>query len=199
VPLQVLVAPPRPPELPVAVPPPMVGEAPVKTGPHLRNDAHLANWTDEFIRIMKDAWVKLGKVIQSIEDRLLALEMRVADTYTYGQKGVITLAVPIEEGGPIPLTILALPLRVVRDEVLLEVVATCEVAGATGGTTFKVQHGPSAAAMADVTTLTLNTGALLAQITLPTPRPMKRNDVLRVIVTAVSLEAADFVVQVRCR
>jgi hypothetical protein len=176
----------------VAVPPPVAGQLPTTTGPHLRNDAHLANWTDDFIRVMKDAWVKLNQLLGVIEDRLLALEQRIADTYTYGQKGALTLAV---DG---PLTFLALPLRVVRDEELVELVATCETAATDTSTVLAVQHG-TGGVFQTVRTLTLNTGATLVEFKLPTPRKMLRNDVLRVVINAVSLDGKDFVVQVRCR
>jgi len=193
--LPALVLPPRPPELPT-VPPPVTADKPPD---FKRNDAFLSRWIEDFERVIKDGWIKLTSLLQSFDDRIVALEKRIADTYTYGQKGVITLATPPEEGGPTPLTFLALPLRVVRDEELVEVVATCEIPAATTPTTFTIQHGPHKDAMANVTSLTLGVGVPLAQITLATPRKMKRNDVLRVLVAEASLEAADFIVQVRCR
>lgn len=188
-----LTIPPRPPELP-AVPPPATTEPAVTKGPHLRNDAFLSRWVEDFERVVKDAWFSLSKVIAALdarvtglETRVTNLEQRVSDTYTWGQKGTPT----IDEDADV--TLLALPLRVVRDEEIVECTATSEVP--EGAVTFVVQHNE-----VDVVTLTLDSVPFVA-VPLPPDAPHKvlKDDRLRVVIASVDGDIADVVVQARCR
>jgi hypothetical protein len=197
-----LVPPPRPPELPVAVPPPLAGQTPQTPGPHVRNDAFLSQWIDDLERVLKDAWIKLNSVLKGFDERITILETRVADTYTFGQKGILTVVEdPLDPGAP---TILALPLRVVRNEEIVELVVACEKASTADETTLQVQH---AVGNADFTAvglpLTMGPGMKLAErlftVAPRTPRKILRNDRLRVVIQVASLDAADIVAQVRCR
>lgn len=187
-----LTLPPRPPELPAVPPPKGQGD------PFLRNDAFLAVWIDEFERVIKDAWFLLRTLVEGIEARITVLETRIADTYTYGQKGALALAAPPEEGEPVSLSLLALPLRVVRDEEILELTAACETPSEDTTTVLTVQHIVDTVSTT-VGTLTLGTGITFVPLVLPAPKKVKKNEVLRVEITEASETAADFVVQIRCR
>ena len=181
-----LVIPPRPPELP-SVPPPSTTEPVELKGPHLRNDAFLSRWIEDFERVVKDAWFSLSKLITTIDTRIVVLETRVSDTYTWGQKGVPSIDTDA------PVTLLALPLRVVRDEEIVECTAASEVP--EGAVTFIVQHNE-----VDLVTLTLDHVPFVAvPFPLDAPHKVLKDDKLRVVIASVDADIADVVVQVRCR
>ena len=69
---------------------------------------------------MKDAWARLGTLVSVISGRIEVLEKRVSDTYTWGS-GSITVD-----------KVIALPLRVVRSEVLVEFTIAAETASTSG-------------------------------------------------------------------
>jgi hypothetical protein len=226
----VLNLPPKPQELPSTPPPSSsarVREEAEKTGSPLgkllvdgysRGDAHLTGWVDEEQRVLKEGWQDLQTLVSALDARILALETRVADTYTWGQKGELTVEEPVEGEAPEP-TLLALPLRIVRKEEILECTAAAEKPGAGG--VLLVQHQASGPIVAeppvtpradevvwtDVATLTLDAGMKFVAVTLPEPFTMAKDDTLRVVIAAVG-EApadvedgvlADVVVQARCR
>lgn len=182
-PLPVLVVPPRPSELPASLPPP----ADEQQKPFLRNDALSANWVEQFERAMKDAWIALNKVVVSLETRVSALEQRIADTYTYGQRG----GLQVLEDDP---NWIGLPLRVVRNELLLECVGTLQTAPTDGTVTVEIRHNAAV-----VTVLDLAVGATFVSVALPAPRGLLKNDTLTAVLTAGDPTAADVVVQLRCR
>jgi hypothetical protein len=188
-----LVLPPRPPELPVSIPPPLPGQTPQTPGPHLRNDAFLSKWIDDLERVIKDNWIKLNALLQTFHDRITALERRIADTYTWGQKGPLAVSVPTDPEAPVEVSLLALPLRAVRDEEIVEIVVACEKAPELGATTLMVQVNEG-----NVRQVSLNVGVKLAEWVFPVPVKIKRNDALRVLIQAPG-DAADVVVQARCR
>jgi hypothetical protein len=194
--------------------------------PHDRNDAFLSNWVEDFERVVKDAWTKLGVLLGEIDKRVTALENRVSDTYTWGQKGELTVEEPEEGEEPEP-TLLALPLRIVRKEEILECTAAAEKPGAGG--VLIVQHQasgpivveppveppvtpradevPDEVPWTDVATLALDAEMKFLAVTLTTPFKMAKDDTLRVVIAEVG-EApeddedgalADVVVQARCR
>jgi hypothetical protein len=221
--------PPKPQELPSTPPPSSsarVREEAEKTGNPLgkllvdgynRGDAHLTGWVDEEQRVLKEAWQDLQTLVASLDARILVLETRIADTYTWGQKGTLT----VEEGEPgesVPVTLLALPLRIVRDEEIVECTAAAEVPGLGG--VLLVQHqasGPTETPpiradevpWTDVATLTIEAEMKFVAVTLPEPFKMKKDDTLRVVIAEVVSparavgeepeELADVVVQARCR
>jgi hypothetical protein len=225
----VLNLPPRPQELPSTPPPSSsarVREEAEKTGSPLgkllvdgytRGDAHLTGWLDEEQRILKEGWQDLQTLVSALDARLLALETRIADTYTWGQKGTLTIEEG-EPGEPTPVSLLALSLRIVRDEEIVECTAAAEVPGLGG--VLLVQHQASGAPATpptradeipwtDVATLTLDAGMRFVAVTLPEPFTMKKDDTLRVVIAEVTSpvraigeepeELADVVVQARCR
>ena len=200
-----LVVPPRPPELPAVAPPKGQGE------PFLRNDAHLSNWIDELERVLMDAWRTLKSLLEGIDQRITRLETRVADTYTWGQKGTLTIE-EAEEGEEAEVTLLALPLRIVRAEEILECTAATEVPGRGG--TLLVQHQASGPDVPDeilpparhrlprppspprrapreevswttVTTLTLSEGSPFVAVAVSPPFKLKKDDALRVVIAEV--------------
>jgi hypothetical protein len=203
-PFPTLAPPPRPPELPtVPVPPtrPVVkaeevfprGQAPPlqkfieqtdrfvdETG--LRRDAFLSKWLDEFIRVMKDAWVRLSTVFTELESRVSTLETRIADTYTWGQKGHPTADEPI-----------ALPLRVVRDEELVEMTIAADHEDSRGGITIDLTRNGD----------TILSGRLggddIAVIEADPGTKLDKNDILAAIARDVDDTATGIVVQARCR
>jgi hypothetical protein len=228
----VLNLPPRPQELPSTPPPASsarVREEAEKTGSPLgkllvdgysRGDAHLTGWVDEEQRVLKEGWQDLQTLVAALDARILALETRVADTYTWGQKGTLTVEEG-EPGEPVPVTLLALPLRIVRDEEMLECTAAAEVPGLGG--VLLVQHQASGEIVTpptpptradeivwtDVATLTIEAEMKFVSVILPEPFKMKKDDTLRVVIAEV-VEAAptigeepeelsDVVVQARCR
>lgn len=174
----VLVIPPRPPELP-AVPPPPTTEPVVKTGPHLRNDAFLSRWLEDFERVIKDAWLLLGTLLAQIDARLVYLETRVADTYTWGQRGTLT----DEER-------IALPLRVVRKEKVVELTVAAEVPSTSGSVSIEFRVNGAAAV-----TLQLPSGAPFVAV--PFIRELAVNDKIEAF-TKNPGNAEDVVVQARC-
>jgi hypothetical protein len=221
--------PPRPQELPTTPPPSSsarVREEAEKTGNPLgkmlvdgynRGDAHLTGWVDEEQRVLKEAWQDLQTLVAALDARILVLETRIADTYTWGQKGTLTIEEG-EPGEPAPVSLLALPLRIVRDEEIVECTAAAEVPGLGG--VLLVQHqasGPTETPptradevpWTDVATLTLDAEMRFVAVTLPEPFKMKKDDTLRVVIAEVASparaigeepeELADVVVQARCR
>ena len=145
--------------------------------------------------------------------RVVELENRISDTYTWGQKGTLTVE-EAEEGEAPVVTLLALPLRVVRKEEVLECTAAAEVPGAGG--VLIVQHQASgqdaptppatpkrrlpstpavpvarAAPQADdlpwttVATVTIGAGVKFVSVTLATPLQLKKDDTLRVVISEV--------------
>jgi hypothetical protein len=194
-----------------------------------RNDAFLSTWVEDFERVVTDAWTKLGVLlagldtrITALEERVTALEERVSDTYTWGQKGELAVEEPVEGEEPEP-TLLALPLRIVRKEEVLECTAAAEQPGAGG--VLIVQHQASGPIVAeppvtppvtsradavpwtDVATLTLDAEMKFVSVPLDTPFKMAKDDTLRVVIVEIG-EApedaedgvlADVVVQCRCR
>jgi hypothetical protein len=186
--------------------------------PYDRNDAHLSKWIEDFERVVKDSWTKLGVLLNEVDKRVTVLEERVSDTYTWGQKGELTVEEPVEGEEPEP-TLLALPLRIVRKEEVLECTAAAEKPGAGG--VLIVQHQASGPIVAeppvtsradevpwtDVATLTLDAEMKFLSVPLTTPFKMAKDDTLRVVIAEVG-EAeedaedgalADVVVQARCR
>jgi len=180
VPIPVLVLPPRPPELPTAPPPVKPGEPPSP----LRNDALLSNWIEDIERVLKDAWLKLQQAFAALEARVLVLEQRIADTYTFGQRGALTL-IPDDPNW------VALPLRVVRDEEVLEVTAAAENPD-TSATVDIQRNGAS------LYTLTID-GPFVSYL-FPTPIKVVKNDKLAVVLLDDGGGGcANVVVQIRCR
>jgi hypothetical protein len=167
-------------------------------GPHLRNDAYLANWLEAFERVIQDAWLKLNALITAINKRIEDLEGRISDTYTWGQKGTLTIEEG-EEGEEAPVSLLALPLRVVRDEELVECTAAAEVSPVADAIVLIVEYLAADAEPVEAATLTLDVGMDFVAVTLEPPLKLKKNDKLRVVIAAVDEEGADVVAQVRCR
>jgi hypothetical protein len=184
---------------------------------YTRGDAHLTGWVDEEQRILKEGWQDLQTLVSALDARILALETRIADTYTWGQKGTLTIE-EAEAGEEAPITLLALPLRIVRDEEILECTAASEVPGLGG--VLLVQHQASGATVTpptradevvwtDVATLTIEAAMKFVAVTLPEPFKMKKDDTLRVVIAEVGSatpavgeepeELADVVCQARCR
>jgi hypothetical protein len=223
--------PPKPQELPSTPPPSSsarVREEAEKTGNPLgkmlidgysRGDAHLTGWVEEEQRVLKEAWQDLQTLVAALDARILVLETRIADTYTWGQKGTLTIE-EAEAGEEAPVTLLALPLRIVRDEEILECTAASEVPGLGG--VLLVQHQASGATetpptradevvWTDVATLTIEAEMKFVAVTLPEPFKMKKDDTLRVVIAEVAEvdgaprvdeepeELSDVVVQARCR
>jgi hypothetical protein len=203
--------PPRPPDLPMVAPPKS------NKDPHLTNDGHLSKWIEDFERVVKDAWTALSTLVAELDKRITILETRISDTYTWGQKGTLTIE-EAEPGEEAPVTLLALPLRIVRDEEVVECTAAAEVPGLGG--VLLVQHqasGPTGTPPTradevewiDVATLTFEAEMRFVAVTLPTPFKMKKDDTLRVVIAEVGgaprvvgeepEELADVVVQARCR
>jgi hypothetical protein len=223
----ILNLPPRPQELPSTPPPSSSArireEAEKQDNPlgkmlvdgYNRGDAHLTGWVDEEQRVLKEGWQDLQTLVSALDARLLALETRIADTYTWGQKGTLTIEEG-EPGEPAPVSLLALPLRIVREEEIVECTAAAEVPGLGG--VLLVQHQASGATetpptradevpWTDVATLTLEPEMRFVAVTLPEPFTMRKDDTLRVVIAEVGgapraddeEELADVVVQARCR
>ena len=102
----------------------------------------LTKWLEEFIRVVKDAWARLGTLVGVISGRIEVLEKRVSDTYTWGS-GSITVD-----------KIIALPLRVVRSEVLVEFTIAAETASTSGDVQIELRQNG-----ATLINGTLSTGA----------------------------------------
>lgn len=186
-PIQPLVLPPRPPELPTA-PPPASTDKPN----FLRNDAIVSNWIDDIERSLKDQWLKLAQQIEIIEGRITVLEKRIADTYVFGQKDVIEV-----DPDPEAHNWLGLPLRVVRPENLMELVATAETASTDGDVHLQVLKNGVQIAM-----LTLAPGETITHQAMGAPDAglqMLKDDKLTVVIVDAGTDTADVVVQARCR
>ena len=193
----------------------------------LRNDAQLSVWVEEFERVVKNAWTQLNTLVADLDRRITELETRIADTYTWGQKGTLTVE-EAEEGEEAVVTLLALPLRIVRKEEVVECTAAAEVPGMGGVLIVQHQHsGPDVPDVVppgrrrpradeeevpwtDVATLTLEAGMKFVSVMLEEPFEMAKDDTLRVVIAEVGEPAegdegedeeglGDVVVQARCR
>jgi hypothetical protein len=179
VPIPPLIVPPRPPELPTVPPPPPV-DLPTDAV-HLRNDSFLARWVEEFERVMKDAWFALSQIINGIEKRILALETRISDTYTFGQVG------GLKEDSRI-----ALPLLVVRDEKLAEWVVTLETPPSGESAVIELRRNETQV----LATAVMNDEG--TTVALDPQTPLLKNDKLEAWVVTPGVGAADIVCQARC-
>jgi hypothetical protein len=207
-PLPPLTLAPTPPELPTV-------PAPVPEQPaHVPNDARLTQWVADLSRSLKDAWVRLNSSVGGIESalstqtgsitalegrvtavegRVTALEQRIADTYVFAQPGALS-ATPVGEPPLAPLV--GLPLRVVRQEVLVE--AALALGTAAGSPVIlALEHN-----QLQIATGGLGPGQTFAVAAFTPPRPLAANDVLSIRVLQVGTApqtGADLVVQLRCR
>lgn len=176
-----LTIPPRPPELP-AVPPPATSASPIELkGPHLRNDAFLSRWVEEFERVVKDAWANLANLITTVEERIVALETRISDTYTWGQRGGLQHE-----------QFVALPLRVVRQETLVEFAIAVETPSTSGAVIIDLRRNG-----VFLTQATLPVGGRFVAV--PVTLALAKNDALAVVVAQEGTDTEDLVVQARCR
>jgi hypothetical protein len=160
----------------------------------LQLDAFLTKWFDEFLRILKDAWLKLQAAftalearVGKVEDRVTVLETRIADTYTFGQKG----GLQVIDDDP---NWIALPLLVVRDEVLVEIAVTVYTPSDDGDVVFSFQHNG-----AEVASLRVFQGDNFLLVPLTPPRPLAYNDVLLVQLNESGTNAENAVIEARCR
>jgi hypothetical protein len=176
-PIPTLVMPPRPPELPTAAPPP-------PAEPHLKNDAYITRWVEDFERIIKDAWVKLNAWIVGelggLSGRVTVLETRISDTYVFGARGT-----PAIDTG------LALPLRVVRSETVKKVTVAVQTPATVGNTSVEFLHN-----VAVFQLVTVPAGAVFASATLT--RALTEDDEVSARITAVGTDVANIVAQIRC-
>jgi hypothetical protein len=201
-PLPPLTLAPTPPELPT-VPAPLP-EQPA----HIPNDARLTQWVADLSRSLKDAWVRLnssvggiesalssqGQELGTIEQRVTALETRISDTYVFSSPGAVS-ATPVGEPPLAPLV--GLPLRAVRQEVLVEAALALQTAAGSPGLSLALEHN-----QVPIATGGLAAGQTFAVIGFTPPRPLLANDVLAVRVLQVGTApqtGADLVVQLRCR
>jgi hypothetical protein len=208
-PLPPLTLAPTPPELPTV--PAVVPEQPA----HIPNDARLTQWVADLSRSLKDAWVRLNSSVGGIESALTAqsgeiggltgrvtalegkvtaLEQRIADTYVFAQPGAVS-ATPVGEPPLAPLV--GLPLRVVRQEVLVEAALALGTAAGPPGLSLALEHNQVQIAAGGIAA-----GQLFAVAAFTPPRPLLANDTLAVRVLQVGAEpapGADLVVQLRCR
>jgi hypothetical protein len=208
-PLPPLTLAPTPPELPTV--PAVVPEQPA----HIPNDARLTQWVADLSRTLKDAWVRLnssvggiesalsaqkGEVlglegrVTAVEGRVTALEQRIADTYVFAQPGAVS-ATPVGEPPLAPLV--GLPLRAVRQEVLVEAAIAIGTAAGAPGLALALEHNN-----VQIATGVLQPGQTFAVAPFTPPRPLLANDVLALRVLQVGTApqtGADLVVQLRCR
>jgi hypothetical protein len=200
---------PTPPELPTV-------PAPLPDQPaHIPNDARLTQWVADLSRSLKDAWVRLNSSVGGIESalstqtgeiggltgrvtalegRVTALEQRIADTYVFAQPGAVS-ATPVGEPPLAPLV--GLPLRAVRQEVLVEAAVALQTAAGSPGLSLALEHNQVQIAAGG-----LAAGQTFAVAAFTPPRPLLANDVLAVRVLQVGTApqtGADLVVQLRCR
>jgi hypothetical protein len=201
-PLPPLTLAPTPPELPTV-------PAPLPDQPaHLLNDGRLTQWIADISRSLKDAWVRLnssvggiesalssqGQELGTIEQRVTALETRISDTYVFSSPGAVS-ATPVGEPPLAPLV--GLPLRAVRQEVLVETAIALQTAAGSPGLSLALEHN-----QVPIATGGLAAGQTFTVIGFTPPRPLLANDVLAVRVLQVGTApqtGADLVVQVRCR
>jgi hypothetical protein len=201
-PLPPLTLAPTPPELPTV-------PAPLPDQPaHLLNDGRLTQWIAEISRSLKDAWVRLNSSVGGIESalstqsgeisgltgRVAALEQRISDTYTFAHPGAVS-ATPVGEPPQAPLV--GLPLRVVRQEVLVEVAIALETAAGAPGVSVSFEHNRTQVAMGG-----LSAGQTFAVLPFTPPRPLLVNDILAFRVLQVGeapTAGADLVIEARCR
>jgi hypothetical protein len=201
-PLPPLTLAPTPPELPTV--PAVVPEQPA----HIPNDARLTQWVADLSRTLKDAWVRLNSSVGGIESalstqsgeikgltgRVTALEERIADTYVFAQPGAVS-ATPVGEPPLAPLV--GLPLRAVRQEVLVEVAMALQTAAGSPGVKLALEHNE-----VQVAAGAIPVGQTFAVLPFTPPRPLAANDILGVRVLQVGdtpQTGADLVVQLRCR
>jgi hypothetical protein len=201
-PLPPLTLAPTPPELPTV--PAVVPEQPA----HVPNDARLTQWVAELSRSLKDAWVRLnssvggiesalssqGQELGTIEQRVTALETRISDTYVFSSPGAVS-ATPV--GTPPLAPLVGLPLRAVRQEVLVEAAVALQTAAGSPGLSLALEHNQVQFAAGG-----LPAGQTFAVVAFTPPRPLLANDVLAVRVLQVGTApqpGADLVVQLRCR
>jgi hypothetical protein len=201
-PLPPLTLAPTPPELPTI--PAVVPEQPA----HIPNDARLTQWVADLSRSLKDAWVRLnssvggiesalssqGQELGTIEQRVTALETRISDTYVFSSPGAVS-ATPVGEPPLAPLV--GLPLRAVRQEVLLEAAVALQTAAGSPGLSLALEHN-----QVQIAAAALAPGQTFAVLPFTPPRPLLANDVLAVRVLQVGTApqtGADLVVQLRCR
>jgi hypothetical protein len=201
-PLPPLTLAPTPPELPTV-------PAPVPEQPaHVPNDARLTQWVADLSRSLKDAWVRLnssvggiesalssqGQELGTIEQRVTALETRISDTYVFAHPGAVS-ATPVGEPPMAPLV--GLPLRAVRQEVLVEAALAVQTAAGSPGLILALEHNQVQIAAGG-----LGPGQTFAVAAFTPPRPLLANDVLAVRILQVGTApqtGADLVVQLRCR
>jgi hypothetical protein len=201
-PLPPLTLAPTPPELPTV-------PAPLPDQPaHLLNDGRLTQWIADISRSLKDAWVRLnssvggiesalssqGQELGTLEQRVTALETRISDTYVFSSPGAVS-ATPVGEPPLAPLV--GLPLRAVRQEVLVEAAVALQTAAGSPGLSLALEHNQVQIAAAG-----LAPGQTFAVAAFTPPRPLLANDVLAVRVLQVGNAPAtgtDLVVQLRCR
>jgi hypothetical protein len=193
---------PTPPELPTI--PAVVPEQPA----HIPNDARLTQWVADLSRSLKDAWVRLnssvggiesalssqGQELGTIEQRVTALETRISDTYVFASPGAVS-ATPVGEPPLAPLV--GLPLRAVRQEVLVEAAIALQTAAGAPGLSLALEHNQVPIAAGG-----LAAGQTFTVVAFSPPRPLLANDVLAVRVLQVGTAPAtgtDLVVQLRCR
>jgi hypothetical protein len=193
---------PTPPELPTV--PAVVPEQPA----HIPNDARLTQWVADLSRTLKDAWVRLnssvggiesalssqGQELGTLEQRVTALETRISDTYVFSSPGAVS-ATPVGEPPLAPLV--GLPLRAVRQEVLVEAALALQSPAGSPGLRVSLEHNDL-----PIATGTIPVGQTFAVLAFTPPRPLAANDILGVRVLQVGTApqtGADLVVQLRCR
>ena len=147
----------------------------------LKFDAILTKWIEEFMRVIKDAWARLGTLVGVISGRIEVLENRVSDTYTWGS-GSIT----VDKG-------IALPLRVVRSEVLVEFTIAAETASTSGDVQIELQQNG-----ATLINGTLPSGSNFAVMPAEDRPGLAVNDKLEVITRSVGTGVKGVVCQARC-
>jgi hypothetical protein len=208
-PLPPLTLAPTPPELPTV--PAVVPEQPA----HVPNDARLTQWVADLSRSLKDAWVRLNSSVGGIESslsgqagtitalegrvtavegRVTTLEQRISDTYVFAQPGPLS-ATPVGEPPLAPLV--GLPLRAVRQEVLVEAALAIGVPAGSPGLALSLEHN-----QVQIATGVLVAGQTFAVAAFTPPRPLAANDILAIRVLQVGdppQTGADLVVQLRCR
>lgn len=148
----------------------------------LRYDAILTKWIDEFIRVIKDAWARLSIQINVIVGRIATLETRVSDTYTWGS-GSITKD-----------KLIALPLRVVRDETFLEMTIAAETASTSGDVQIDLVRND-----ATLISGTLSSGSTFVVKVAEDKPALAVNDKLAVITRNAGTGVKGVVCQARCR
>ncbi|HJY45348.1 MAG TPA: hypothetical protein VJ301_12060, partial [Propionibacteriaceae bacterium] len=148
----------------------------------LKFDAIITKWVDEFIRVMKDSWVKLGTLVGLISGRIEVLEARISDTYTWGS-GSITVDKPI-----------ALPLRVVRDEEFVEMAIAADTPSTSGAVEIELRLNDG-----ELLRGALSAGADFVVVPAIGTANLSKDSKLAVITRAAGEGTKGVVVQARCR